>query len=563
MRSRRASASKIQMGPANLTTEQESIMSLRHSSPLPRLVKSRQLPGTVALALLVLFAGTAAAQEYTEFRRLGTSNAVSKPGPQAREDLQRIFRDNRAEYEKVLADTNWPGNPADLFQAITDGKFTEAQYPVGHTFEWMAVRKRGVVQATGRLRWAGRDPFEAFEIRFESNGKEHRFLIPKACGNLALIDMRDAGPPPLTAVPTLNVQSPNKCTGANVTVDITVPGGMPEGGKLELTLTRPSGQRETIQASRAGGGQRWEGKLDDAGAYTFSATLTRGSERTRTVTERLNLEPCQPTCNLSLTPPPLDPTPKAGKASLGIDMCSSAARVGSLTSKTAKLYHTPLDGPEQLMDTLSLDAECSTSYLMPEYGQYRLEGEVVDDRGMSATCQADYNLLKPESRISPFFTLFGGAERRWRPGIEAETRAAFASTGGVFDLEEGDDTFIHDRSAALFGGTFGVAYPIADGGAQVFGQGGVAINLRDSDNTSVLADVGIDKLFEGGFIGGGVGIWDINHSDTRDGTIFVHGGFNLSEKMELNIEGRLFMDMLDMIDNNYVYLLGIRYYFNR
>ena len=68
-------------------------------------------------------------------------------------------------------------------------------------------------------------------------------------------------------------------------------------------------------------------------------------------------------------------------------------------------------------------------------------------------------------------------------------------------------------------------------------------------------------LFESGFFGGGVGIWDINHSDTRDGTIFIHGGWNLNPKLQFYLEGRLFMDMLDMIDNNYIYMGGIRYFF--
>ena len=523
-------------------------MSLCHRSPLLR------LPSTVGLVALIgaaLFANTAVGQEYQDFSRLGTSNAVFKPGPQDGDELKRMFRENRADYEKVLNDANWPGDHDDLFNAVESGSFSEAQYPVGHTFEWMAVRKNGIVQPTGRLRWAGSDPFEAFEIRFESRGQEHRFLIPKACGNLSLIEMRTVGPPPITGLagPRMNVQSPNSCTGANVTVDVSTPGGMPEGASLELTLTRPSGQRETLSPSRAGASYRWEGKLDDAGAYTFSATVLRGSERTRTTTERLNLEPCQPTCNLQLTPPPMDPTPKAGRASFGIDMCSSAARVGSLTSKSVKIYHTPLDGSEQLIDTMSLDAECSSSFLMAEYGRYRLEGEVVDDRSMTATCQADYNFAKPEAKLDPFFTLFVGNERRWRPGIED------APTEGESDL--------HDRSAVLVGGTFGVAYPIADGAAQVFGQGGVAINLRDSENTSVFADIGIDKLFEAGFIGAGVGIWDFNHSYTVDGSLFVHGGWNVTEKAQFFIEGRLFMSMLDMIDNNYLYMGGIRYFFKR
>lgn len=518
-------------------------MSQWHRTLLARYSRPRQILGALMVLVIAAMGSTAFGQEYTDIRTLGTSNAVFKPGPQNRDDLQRIFSEHRADYEKVLRDTNWPGDPNDLFAAIANGSFSEAQYPVGHTFEWMAVRKRGVVQATGRIRWAGRDPFEAFEIRFESRGREHRFLIPKACGNLSLIQMRDAGPPPLTAVPRVNVQSPNQCTGANVTVDVTVP-GMPEGAELEFTLTRPSGQRETLTPTRAGGGYRWQGQLDDAGAYAFSATVSRGTERTQTVTERLNLQPCEPTCNLQLTPPPMDPTPKRGRATLGIDMCSSAARAGNLTSKKVSIYHTPIDGAEQLVDTLALDSECSASYLMPEYGGYRLEGTVVDDRGMESTCQDSYTLLKPEGMYGPFFTAFLGNERRWRPGIDPN----------IDDSE-------NDVSSMIAGGTIGYMWPIADGAAGLFTQFGGAANFEEGSNSSLFADVGIDKMWESGFFGGGVGIWDINNSDTRDGTIFLHGGWNLNPKLQFYLEGRLFMDMLNMIDNNYVYMGGIRYFF--
>lgn len=535
-------------------------MLVRHRSLSHRISGPRRVVALLGLVLLVGASAPALAQEYTDIRRLGTSSAVSKPGPSNGEELKAIFRQYRSDYEKVLSDTGWPGNPEDLFRAVENDQFGEAQYPVGHTFEWMAVRKRGVAQATGRIRWAGADPFEAFEIRFESNGQEHRFLIPKACGNLALVEMREARPefdlPGLG--PQLRVQAPNSCTGVNVTADVTIRGGLPAGTSLKVTVTRPNGQSETLNLTQAGQGYRWEGKLDDAGSYTFSATVDTPIGSTETTTERLNLEPCQPTCNLQLTPPPMDPTPKRGKSSLGIDMCSSAARVGSLTSKTVQIFHTPVDGPEQLVETMSLDAECSARYLMLEYGTYRLAGEVEDDRGMSSTCQADYTLVQPERKLEPFFTVFGGNERRWR----AEANAAALASATAKQIAD-NAHFLFDRSAPLFGGTVGISYPFADGGASVFGQGGVAINLRDSENTSIFADIGLDKNFEGGFIGGGVGIWDINNGDTRDGTFFVHGGFNLSEQVQFNIEGRLFMDMTDMIDNNYVYLAGIRYFWTR
>ena len=529
------------------------------------LVRHRFLPfrilnpqRVVALQAIILLLGTIApalAQDYTDIRQLGTSNAVSKPGPSNGEELKAIFRQYRSDYEKVLSDTAWPGNSEDLFRAIENNQFSEAQYPVGHTFEWMTVRKRGVAQATVPIRWAGADPFEAFEIRFESNGQEHRFLIPKACGNLALIEMRDP-PFDLSGLePQLRVQAPNSCTKVNVTADVTIPGGLPPGASLQLTVTRPNGQSETLNPTQAGQSYRWEDKLDDAGAYTFSATVDTPIGSTETNTQRLNLQRCQPTCNLQLTPPPLDSTPKRGKSSLGINMCSSAARVGSLTSKTVQIFHTPVDGPEQPVETMSLDTECSASYLMLEYGTYRIAGKVNDDRGMSSTCQADYTLIQPESTPEPFVTIFGGNERRWRSAGPNGARCPPSRRGSL------------GCSAPLLGGTVGISYPFADdileGDASVFGQSGVAFNWGGIENTSIFADVGLDKNFEGGFIGAGVGIWDINNGDSRDGTFLVHGGWNLSEQLQFNIEGRLFLDMTDMIDNNYIYLAGIRYFWSR
>jgi hypothetical protein len=173
---------------------------------------------------------------------------------------------------------------------------------------------------------------------------------------------------------------------------------------------------------------------------------------------------------------------------------------------------------------------------------------------MTATCQADYTLVKPKSTIEPFFTVFGGKERR--------SRELDPVSGDPVD-EGTEGSVIGGRCAPLFGGTIGLAKIFSDGGAQVFGQGGVAINTRDGGNTSVFADVGIDKLLEGGYIGAGIGVWDLFHGDTIDGSVFAHGGFNINDKLQWNFEGRLFMSEFDNISDNYAVMTGIRYFWKR
>jgi hypothetical protein len=158
-------------------------MSMRHYLSCSR---GLRLLAILAICIAVA-ASTGFAQQYKDIKVLGTSSAISRPGPKNGDELKRVFQRNRADYEKVLREANWPGNPEDLFRAVESNQFSEAQYPVGHTFEWMAVRKKGVAVASVPVRWAGTAPFEAFEIRVDSNNRAYRFLIPKACGNLSLV----------------------------------------------------------------------------------------------------------------------------------------------------------------------------------------------------------------------------------------------------------------------------------------------------------------------------------------------------------------------------------------
>ncbi len=499
----------------------------------------------------VLHGANVFAQEYTDITRYGTSNAFVRPGLVTGDDLKQAFREHRSDYEKVLQETNWPGNFDDLFSAVASGNFSEAKFPIGYTFDWQAIRKNGVAQPTDPVRWAGQAPFDGFEFRFESNGQRHHFVVPKACGNLSLVSMEPIPEPEIdlnALVPSLRIHAPNKCVGVNVTVDVMISDSMPEGATLDFTVTRPNGQSETLNPTTAGGSYRWQGPLEgDIGVYTFNAAVNTSAGKTRTASEQINIESCEPTCNLIVVPPAADPTPKAGRASMGIDLCKSSALTGALTSRTVMIYHTPLDGTEQLIETLSLSDACRTSYTLEEYGSYRFESEVKDDRGMSSSCEAEYTLVKPEGELLPFFTVFGGNERRWRsqkPG-------------------EDDPNFLYDRSAALVGGTIGIMYAMSDHFA-VFGQGGVAPNLRDPENTSIFADVGANILFGRGYFGAGVGMIDFNHEHTRDSSFFVHGGFNLTDRLQLNIEGRAFMiTHLDMIHDNFAYFAGIRYFWTK
>ncbi len=95
---------------------------------------------------------------------------------------------------------------------------------------------------------------------------------------------------------------------------------------------------------------------------------------------------------------------------------------------------------------------------------------------------------------------------------------------------------------------------------------GAAINVRDTDNSSLFADAEIRKELAKGFVGAGVGVWDFNHSDLVAPNLLVDFGVLLKEysnanKLYFTGEGRLFLDQADDIPNNYQFWGGVRYIF--
>ena len=95
---------------------------------------------------------------------------------------------------------------------------------------------------------------------------------------------------------------------------------------------------------------------------------------------------------------------------------------------------------------------------------------------------------------------------------------------------------------------------------------GAAINVRDTDNSSLFADAEIRKELAKGFVGAGLGVWDFNHSDLVSPNLLVDFGVLLKEyantnKLYFTGEGRLFLDQADDIPNNYQFWGGVRYIF--
>jgi hypothetical protein len=151
---------------------------------------------------------------------------------------------------------------------------------------------------------------------------------------------------------------------------------------------------------------------------------------------------------------------------------------------------------------------------------------------------------------SPFFidALFG-KDRRTRP-IE-NTNLEFS------------------QCSPLLGFKFGVAKRFKNDW-ELAGAAGLAFSLvNDEDKVTeheFFVDVEANKYLDNGvFLGTGLSLWDLNHSDTWTPAWMIHAGVPLSKGTKVKtyflVEGRLFMDHIDDIQNNYQFWGGVRLHF--
>ena len=149
--------------------------------------------------------------------------------------------------------------------------------------------------------------------------------------------------------------------------------------------------------------------------------------------------------------------------------------------------------------------------------------------------------------LIPFIGIFAGSENRMR-------------------YEPNWNNYYEDQADVL-GVKAGIIKPLSES-VSLFSQigyldrDGVNSNYVYSDDT-FFWDVGADRnIGATGFIGGGIGYWNIADSDFDDVSLFVHGGSAIAgSNTQWFLEGRVFGDELSNIDTDNMVTGGVRYLF--
>lgn len=150
--------------------------------------------------------------------------------------------------------------------------------------------------------------------------------------------------------------------------------------------------------------------------------------------------------------------------------------------------------------------------------------------------------------IVPFIGIFTGSETR--PRFETSWGMDVIDASGLTGIRAGLAKPINTKTSAFVQASYYDRNSINEG------------NVDPGDNLAI--DIGVDyKLTPNTFIGGGIGVWNVDDSDFSDASLFGHvGGAIGKSNFQWFLEGRVFdsdSELSDSISDNKLVSGGIRY----
>lgn len=117
-------------------------------------------------------------------------------------DAMKILVDKYADDIRSGFNMAGYGNLYDSFMdEVGQSAFVEKELAVGDTMAWMLFRSGGTIKLAEDLEWAGEASLPVLAFTVVEDNKMHEFIMPKACGNIALHKVVEGVPAPVTERP--------------------------------------------------------------------------------------------------------------------------------------------------------------------------------------------------------------------------------------------------------------------------------------------------------------------------------------------------------------------------
>ena len=452
----------------------------------------------IIIGILVVFTVSSFA-ETTKLKQIGRYTLVRIKGEVPTEEVMKILVDKYSGDIKYGFDTVGYG---DIFLPFLDqikaASFEDAELPIGQKFMWMLFRSRGKVKVAEDLEWAGKAPLPVFKFKVKKGFKHYTFIIPKPCGNIALIDVKEIIP---DAVCDIQVSPAKANINDPISVDMS---GSQNAKSMEVEVFDSEGTKVASQTLMPES-PKWQTKFDKPGEYVFKgkALNVKGKPSTNACEAKTYIN-APPTCKLWTSCLPC-------KNFVGRPITIDASNSTDPDGQVAKADFRIADETGAVVDTYT-DSEAPLTWekVFEEPGTYAITLVVTDDFGaMSEPCKLDLEVTQK--------TLFGI--------VDAGPALARGSYGNYLDARLGLQFFLVPDTLSLIV------------------EAGGALSIANSDvwKSFFLTNATLNYHAGSFFIGGGLG-YATEVKEERGSDVFLLGDLGFEIFNNYTNAGQIFFE---------------------
>jgi len=149
----------------------------------------------------------------TSWKRLG-GNPFSRSPLGSEADLKTLVKTRGVDLKTGFTKAGYPDLYPAFMEQFPTAKIDSVTLAYGDTFVWVVFKNKstGLVSVLKDTTYKGPVAFNAYHFTIDNDGKRHYFVVPNACGNIALrnIALRGVGPipPPPVAAPAPRPAAP-------------------------------------------------------------------------------------------------------------------------------------------------------------------------------------------------------------------------------------------------------------------------------------------------------------------------------------------------------------------
>jgi len=140
---------------------------------------------------LLFVLGVGGLKGQTELKSLGRAPLAAYLNNEA--ELRSVLKKYNEEIGKAL--DYFPGGSLgeevylELYKSVDEIPIWKEEIPVGTKMYWMVYKNGGILK---NVKWVGNYPIDAFVFKIEAGGKIFKFAAPLRCGNVSLLEMKEA-----------------------------------------------------------------------------------------------------------------------------------------------------------------------------------------------------------------------------------------------------------------------------------------------------------------------------------------------------------------------------------